>query len=278
MRLSPRSCGSWPVAASLLAVVGCQSGRVSDVLVNDDGEIISFVGGGGLGSPGVCVADRHGVRTVATGYGHRVLSRDGRFLLFVRGGFDAGSELLLHDIAAKRSYHTRLPRSFIVGRVGVLFGDGPSVIVCESEVFLRWDPTGGWQNIENPAGQLQIVPDSCSAEPLPPNIVTLAPDGWNARRTVWIRPNGATLELVRQNHAPLNIAILVGLAPLCLLGDGPLMLFGMVWNDLDRMFKPSDGDVTIERLHELQEQMRRTGFIPQAGSEREVWADEMIVE
>lgn len=41
-------------------------------------------------------------------------------------------------------------------------------------------------------------------EPVSPYIVVIPFDGWNARRTVWVRPDCTVVELTRQNDGPLK--------------------------------------------------------------------------
>lgn len=112
------------------------------------------------------------------------------------------------------------PLLWLEGAPTVVLGmrDGP---------VYRWQPGqfGNWTKLEHrdaalpanlpadPRGPIPMFAIQWPCTPIAPDpyyppvgpIVTVPYDGWNAQRVIWVRPDATTLELVRQNDAPLRV-------------------------------------------------------------------------
>jgi hypothetical protein len=86
----------------------------------------------------------------------------------------------------------------------------------ENAIYLRWQPDRPWQNVDRPNDQFRTVlqPIAAGSSPAALPIVEFGCDGWNPRRTVWVRPDGNTVELLRQNDAPGRLLIMLPWMPL----------------------------------------------------------------
>ncbi len=102
------------------------------------------------------------------------------------------------------------------------------------EEVWTWSPDTGWQRAESWPADLKIVLAG-SGEPTrnidEAGLVTLPPKGLSPFRTVWVRPDGSTMEVLRQTDGLIRVAGLIVGGPLALsCGIGGL-LFGQqgVW-------------------------------------------------
>ena len=210
----------------LASVAGCQSGRAGYCLFSDDRRIVAYRDR--YYPELVYVADSRGAAVI--GQGAAMLSRDGRFLLLIdrrdrhRVGldWDAGDPVILYDVGLRKKYATALPRSMRYGDRNVFFEDGPTVtLTFGPDAYLAWSPKDRWRESWRPSGmpQWQFREMEESREPAEEqgSIVTLGPDGWNARRTVWVRADGSVTELLRQNDRPWFYTSLILRTPLEIL-------------------------------------------------------------
>ena len=90
-------------------------------------------------------------------------------------------------------------------------------------------------------------------------IIQLKPENGKARRTVWLRRDGSTLELLRQNDVPANLPFaILGLPVSILLGGFPF-----IWGDMAHpTFSPSTDrwpDIPEAQLQDIVNQKRTSG-------------------
>lgn len=275
-------CVTLCVAAA--GVCGCQSGRIGEIQIRQDGWVLAFRDSK-YGT--VYVANDRGVRRV--GEGDYVLSTDGtRFALFKRTsgdvewpGYWSGDELVLYHVPTGKCQRLLLPVDiprvaliWAINRpvsvraadrepsplfpegVGVFFEGESGVTLGPLEgEYWRWSETAGWETAARPeAEKCLIVSPEGRGQEQRPFLVQLGPDGWNARRTVWIRPDGTSVELLRQNDVLPSVLGLAVVFPGYVLN--PFWWYGwaQAWHQLERM----DNDKTVADL-ERAIQARRDG-------------------
>lgn len=239
--------------AGVLFLTACQSGRIGHTQFSADGTVVAFAD---AHYPAVYVADDR--RVVKVGRGSFLLSADGSLLVLMDDdgmpgqweGFECGAKLTLHHIASGKRLVTHIPfdlpgyllserqirpargngterahdMRFLSERFAVFFEGGFQVTLGPViEGYWSWAPNVGWRISEQPSVAGQYVEDWL--EPAADVLIQRAPDGWNARRTVWIRPDGSTVELLRQNDVLPRMLGLGTLAPVQLLS--PLWHFSI---------------------------------------------------
>ena len=156
-----------------------------------------------------------------------------------------GGPLVLHDLVTRRRYSTKLPiwlsnigdraakpattapaganiwdeARFKAGYPFVFFGPGPQLALGPAlHAYWVWKPEDSsgvyWTKIPAacpaevalPAGIPVPVFDRSTREGHPENIVQVPTDGQVALHTIWVRPDGSQMELVRKNDAPLWVS------------------------------------------------------------------------
>jgi hypothetical protein len=164
-----------------------------------------------------------------------------------RGGYSKGDRLTLVHLDTPEQYVTTLPFDIPAGllpgsgdhsptasassisddgrprdreAVKVCFGDAEIHIGLIDETCWRWRPrlslADAWDT--RPATECHgarlgeanacILPDRYVTHDIDhDHLVVLPSDGWNALRTVWVRPDGSSVELLRKNDAPLQFLI-----------------------------------------------------------------------
>jgi hypothetical protein len=223
---------------------GINSGCVESPTLSDDGETLAFSDG-----ENVYVADSKGVRHVAQANRY-ALSRSGRFVLSIKATawiIQAGDVATLCDVGSGKQFSMTLPEApdawkakhpsgahdwpetfgfevFVEDAPAVVFGlpaaegKGTTDGALNSRmIYLRWQPGGDWTSVARPPASLAARMHKHNVslggrEDLP--IVEFGCDGINARRTVWVRPDGSTLEVLRQNDVPVRTAEYVAALPI----------------------------------------------------------------
>lgn len=108
-------------------------------------------------------------------------------------------------------------RSGDLHSVGHTFSRSILMIGSIGGEYWRWNIGGDWEQIPCPAPKTYPLGTPSSAlQEQRRYLVQLAPTGLIARRTIWVRPDGSELELVRQNDAPLRACLVTVLAPFLL--------------------------------------------------------------
>jgi hypothetical protein len=228
------------VALAAIAGSGCQSGIVDSPLFSADLQVIAFLD---KWHPEVYVADARGCRDVGKA-NHFALSRNGNYVLAIdarESWLSVGDTLTLYEVSTGRRFKTALPE---VAKARDVEPDkwqwacrspDPEVFIMEDEpgvvfglavgkdagppdpkrVYFRWRPDGGWQTVERPPERLVVQLRQHFAripiQLLP--IVEFGPDGLNARHAVWVRPDGSTVELLRNNDRVRDLAFLTAFLP-----------------------------------------------------------------
>lgn len=105
-------------------------------------------------------------------------------------------------------------------RVRFFFSDEPGIMIGPIPAgnrYCRWRASdqgpGEWSCLPEqeamkdiPAGiAVLVVPTADEVREPPPCVVEIPSDGWIALRTIWVLPDGSTMELVRKNDAPLRV-------------------------------------------------------------------------
>ncbi len=256
--------------------MGCQSGVPEYVLFNDDRDVIAYADSK---YPTVYAADKKGI--VAVGQGNAYLSVDGRYLVLLdhdrKDGYSylEGERIVIHHVPTRRSFTTRLPVSFIDHDLKMMIAEGPQLYIAirhSGERQMSWSPWAGWGLAKIPES-LQVVPMRSSLDSKSKydhgirhglsNPIVLKPDAWNARRTVWVRPNGETQELLRQNDVPLKVSELVALSPVILV-PGSNLFYLLAWSEVLAPLSPRDGDSDQEDLEQLRQGVRQGILFPPA--------------
>jgi hypothetical protein len=83
------------------------------------------------------------------------------------------------------------------------------------------------------------------------SLVAFGPDGWNARRTVWVRPDGSVVEISRQNDVPVMAVATVALFP---IGFWEPLYWGIVFDlprEIGKATAPVDNSAAQRRLDQL---------------------------
>jgi hypothetical protein len=242
---------------------GINSGRVQSPTLSDDGKTLAFFD---CEYENVYVADAKGVRHVAQANRY-ALSRSGRYVLSVKATavvLQAGDAATLYDVRSGEQFSMTLPAApdawkndhpfgkhdwpetfgfevFIEDAPAVVFGlpaaegkGNPDGALNTRMVYLRWQPGGAWTSVVRPSAMLAAPMHTHNvvrggSEDVP--IVEFGCDGINARRTVWVRPDGSDLEVLRQNNVPVQTAGYLALLPI------------FFWNPMYWMgaFVPSSG-------------------------------------
>lgn len=230
-------CFAGTLTLSVIMLSGCQSGRVGYAQFGRDGSLVAFQDDR---YRLVYVANEAGVRCI--GSGEFALSYDGRYVLLLKPPlgdwsepeYEKGNRVQLYDVQSRRRWHSKLPIGIPAdavfggdvepsddegreaGPVRVFFDEGPTVTIGPVDgAYWAWRPPASWKQAERPL---------TSPRPLPfpfrgrfgrrsRSLVQLGSDGWNARRTVWVQPDGSTLELLRQDDAPLWVGGLLLASP-----------------------------------------------------------------
>ena len=184
--------------------------------------------------PNIYVADNRSVRLVAfypsiyPSSSPISISPDGnRVVWFEDLKKDSGrfGTMGMFDTRTSISQRVAIPSNGGNLPLSVLFEPTSNVILsCNGGKILSWSNNAGWHELTElpkdavPNERLtkgEIVPidnaDYAGTEPFSvrhsrPPLVEFACDGWNARRTVWVRPDGTVVELLRENDLPLRAA------------------------------------------------------------------------
>jgi hypothetical protein len=270
------------------ALGGCQSGRVGQAQFSDDGSVLAFRD---AERDTVYVADGRCVQGAGTG--DFLLSADGHLLLIIRRrpgtesspGYRAADHLRLRETATARWHDTSLPFDIPTGLIPryevlrcaetkreaepnpfrflqetteVFFGAGPTVTFGPIEdEYWCWSPQSGWHLTARPdAPGLDIAAQVRRGVKQRRWLVQLGPDGWNARRTVWVRPDGSTLELLRQNTVLARLCPLVLCSPVALIP-----IYGQFWAlslraECDELAFNEAEDATVQELQRVMCQRR----------------------
>lgn len=266
---------------------GCQSGRIGEIQIRQDGWVLAFRDSK---YETVYVADDRGVRRLSEG--DYVLSADGtRLALFKRisgddewPGYWSGDKLELWHLTTGKCQRLRLPvdipRDALVRPadrpvsvdeadhepsplfpegVGVFF-EGQSAITLGplGGEYWHWSESVGWKTCVRPSTEKSLIvsPERRGQEQRP-FLIELGPDRWNARRTVWVRPDGTCVELLRQNDVLPNALGLAAVYPVYLLNP-TIWLFG--WGHLLHQLERTDNDKTLADL-ERAVRARRDGNV-----------------
>jgi hypothetical protein len=215
----------------------------------------------------VYAADERGVWTAGIGEVATDLSRDGRYLVLFKCGFcaipetDAGKPMILCDIRARRRYSTRLPRELTPkgSSYETVYFDDKLAVTFEfgGGDCLSWSQSRGWEESRHPLSRLKATGTDRDVSSFDeesaghPSLVVLGPDGWNARRTVWIRPDGSTQEILRDNSVFTTVAALAVFSPVGLLTASPYYL--LAWQGAFEPLSPRNGDQTPADLQRKAE-------------------------
>lgn len=93
----------------------------------------------------------------------------------------------------------------------------PKLATTDPKIYLRWQPGREWLvELKRPDEKYRAVlppVDSADSKSQMNPIVEFGCDGWNARRTIWVRPDGSTMELLRQNDVLPRLSIIVPFMP-----------------------------------------------------------------
>jgi hypothetical protein len=230
------------VLLGLLMSTGClQSAYLRDACSSDDGWVIAFQDDC---HKTVWVADRDSHRPIAQGTGSGLmLSPNGRFLLLLTHDPSnvlhscVGNRMQLIDLTTNETWNAIAPWP------EDLFRDDATVQIDPDGSFTLWvSPRPSFESNEDVFG---IIDGSARGwrytigkgiEPTdhaPTNakhfgwstngfngkrvdIERIDYDGWNARRQIWIRPDGSTMEIARQNDLPLMVPRAIVTLPLSL--------------------------------------------------------------
>ncbi|MCG3180737.1 MAG: hypothetical protein BIFFINMI_03100 [Phycisphaerae bacterium] len=260
-------CGIFALpAAWIVGLAGCSSGQVGGWATTADGWTLLFDDAGY--DDAMMLADRRGVRRIE--YGHSSgnwlagFGQDEQTVLLVERLHedpDGGppSRLILVDLRTGRQYRLSAPS---VGWIEWIAA-GPGLTVSlwvrndrESPAW-RWTTEQGWQQVEKVSGKLLAFADSrLSDSPL----VTFPCDGWNARRTVWVRPDGWVQELLRQNDVWPKVVQAVVLTPVVIWNS---FLFDVVWGMECDGLRAEDQSEAKHRLQKLIDQRKAATTQPE---------------
>ncbi len=222
--------GSWTVrhCAPLLCLLftpflaGCMSSgiiREGDFAFSRDGRTLAFAD-----NSDKYVADAHGVRWIAAAYescsDKFQLSQSGDQIVWFEDNqsiYHYPRKMVVYRVADGSILRVKTPeptrpvegyRDFevyfdpsggIVLKITYWRLDNGSPRHGVTEVMWhRWSPGGVWSETHQPPADWAsaLHPKQTDVE-IP--LAQFGPDGWNARRTIWVRPDGSTLEVARQN-------------------------------------------------------------------------------
>ena len=282
-RVRPPLQTAWP-AVTLLAslLTGCMScGVVGDQFAfSQDGRVLAFR------DPAhghLYVADSQGLRWVATSPLSFHLSRSGdRLMWFEDWGAPVPwpGTMAIHYVAERRTRRVKTPEltgvsletrgeSYFFDPAGAVVvqvkcyqqGNDPSARLVRLVKRFRWSPEDGWGDCAPPPAEWAPAsrPPPTGQET---HLVELGPDGWNARRTVWVRPDGSTLEIARQND--LMPLMLIYVAAFPVYAWQPAYWGSMISNPqgLARELKPVDNTTAQARLARLIAERKATQCEP----------------
>jgi len=257
--------------------VGCSDGRVEYFASSSDGWAIAFQSGthnydcgGGeyLAGSGVYLADRRGIVYVGQAETQCfAISPDGRFVLAFRETKlkreNKLGPMTLLDRANDRRYSIPLPEFEFHHIFKVYFAPGPQLTFEVNQgpeyetCFQTWSPGTGWKRtVSRPVGEgVSPFANSHSDYPYghgPDFLVDFPPSRWIARHVVWVRPDGSTQELVRQNDAPPRFLGSVLFTPICLLvPEFGWFGFVMIWGGYGAEYDPQDQTGANQKLDRL---------------------------
>ncbi len=208
-----------------LMAPGCKmsSGRVGAIAMSDDGTVLAFED---EIYREVYVADGKSVRHFG-GSCRFALSHNGSYLLMVNSKdyrLNGGDELILCEVASGKRWTTTLPQVKIEVISKKFEYDGPyeqfdclfhvddtpaiTIVLPEgvSRSCIRWEPGGDWKDIESPA-DMRKTPFAEYGEKQS-LIVQFPRKGIDDKHTVWVRPDGKVVELLRNNEGPLFVVLM----------------------------------------------------------------------
>ena len=249
---------------------GCMSsGRVGDFAFSEDGRVLAFA------EPQhrhLYVADARGLRWLAAHYCEFYLDQAGDRVVWLE---DWGSPepwpgtMAIHYVTDRRTRRVKIPQlthvSSETGGRGIYFDPGGGIVLKATRFwrsddqparyikeikYLRWSAEGGWSERGRPPSKWVPAPNQ-SLEDAEVPLVEFGPDGWNARRTVWVRLDGSTLEIARQNDIlPLSL-LYVALFPV--YAPHAAYWGGLITNPqgIAKQLKPVDNSAAEARLKRL---------------------------
>lgn len=260
------------ILLGLLVSTGCaQSGQIGFVCSSADGWILAFQD---VVYHTIWVADRDTVRPVAKGIGDGLaLSPDGRYVFVIthsdpeRNFSGFGDQFELLDLTTGDRWGGIGPWPTDVGRwhARLLFEpDGSFILWIDPEAYSKVTEDGpatlpvdlgwryavgeGFEIIEQlPSGGRPLGWSTNGFDSQRAAIVPIGYDGWNAARQIWVRPDGSTMEIARQNDLPFMVPRAIVLAPLAVVN--PFVLsdvvyvvqsFGSVWEPGEQQAKIDD--------------------------------------
>jgi hypothetical protein len=116
-------------------------------------------------------------------------------------------KMVVYSLDAGRSQKVAIPDDFhaAYNEYFVSFAPGGRIVIRGTSHgrgrCLCWSEKDGWrETTEKPADSIVSKDIRAWEEASPDNpLVEYGRDGWNARRTVWVRPDGSVLEITRDN-------------------------------------------------------------------------------
>ena len=206
---------------------GCgHGGIVRNVVYDDDGGVVLYHGENA--GDGTYVADRHGAERVG-GDGSAFLSKDGRYVFLVDSTPNSprwpGNRLVLYNVAEKAGRSDGpIPESLYNPRslsakdgwepalLDVYFESGPAVTLSTGMVkfkehppvvtdtrCIHWSPGKPVQIVPQPSGPACLNKEQ-RTDDKDSWVLVRQPDGRNPFRTVWVRPDGSVVELLRSSQ------------------------------------------------------------------------------
>jgi len=207
---------------------GCLStGTVITSATSLDGSVLAFQD---RHYDNIYVADASGVRWVGNSRHGFSLSPSGDRIVWFDGWVDVSARdpkqqvpwprvMVVHYVATRKTIRVETPKvedtggaqfdpaaSFDPGGDIILWSDGKPITtpspgpLTDFVYFLRWSPKSGWSVCERPPRDW-FYADLVGYDDKNSPLVMFRSDWLNARRTIWVRPDGSTLEVARQNDA-----------------------------------------------------------------------------
>jgi hypothetical protein len=217
-------------SVAIIAGIGCNSGKIQSPTFSNDGHVVAFFD---YKYEQVYFADSQGSRMI--GKGNRLaMSRDGRYVLTIQASdvyVQGGDAMTLYEVATGKHFTAAVPDGhpmFTQGApaqrrgwpsdstVEVYIQNGPVVTFGLDTLYFRWRPNAEWTKATCPSdsSRAQMEVYKIHHGPLENPTVEFGSDGWNARRTIWVAPDGKTVELLRQDDIPARMCWLVVDSPL----------------------------------------------------------------